>query len=70
MRLRKAREHAGLSGRQLAEQVGRCSQTIFRYEWGEQEPALSMVRTIARVCGVSPTWLLTGDGSMVVRQCA
>jgi transcriptional regulator with XRE-family HTH domain len=69
-RLRAAREHASLTAKQLGARVGRSAQTIFRYEWGEHEPTLAMIHTIARVCGVSQSWLLTGDGQMTRLQCA
>jgi repressor LexA len=48
----------------LAEKLGIVTRTIQRWEKGEQVPDGVALTRIARVTGVLPTWLLTGEGEM------
>ncbi|MFP4538887.1 MAG: helix-turn-helix domain-containing protein [Dichotomicrobium sp.] len=68
-RLRLAREFAGLKQDELGRRVGKSKQTVSKWETLEEaEPdmhwRLSTLQRIARVCGVSDYWLLTGLGNM------
>jgi tetratricopeptide (TPR) repeat protein len=59
-RLREAREHAGLSQRQLAFEG--CSPAyISRLEAGQRVPSLQLLRKIAARLGVDETYLATGE---------
>ena len=59
LRLRGAREEAGLSQRRLA--FPGCSPAyISRIEGGERVPSLHIIRELATRLGVSAEWLATG----------
>lgn len=63
-RLRMAREHAGLTQTQLADLAGLAQSTI-----GTAEATGNGSRKttqIATICGVSATWLATGEGPMLL----
>src|SRR5436305_12191091 len=51
-RLRRVREQAGLSQRELAEKAGCNPFTVAKAERGEQEPAWPLVLALARALGV------------------
>ncbi|MFW6033829.1 MAG: helix-turn-helix transcriptional regulator [bacterium] len=55
-RIRKAREYAGLSQQQLADELTVSRQSVVSWESGRR-PLPIMVREIARVTGVDPDWL-------------
>lgn len=63
-RLRAARESRDLDQATLADKVGIVTRTVQRWEKGEQVPDGVSITKIARVTGVQPTWLLTGEGEM------
>src|SRR5438876_4373684 len=58
-RLREAREHEGLSQRQLAFR-GCTNAYISRLEAGHRIPSLQLIHEFARRLHVSPQWLATG----------
>lgn len=64
-RVKAARIHAKLSQEELALAVGLTQGLISKIERGDQEETAAVVK-IAAACGVSPYWLDTGDGEMVV----
>lgn len=69
-RLKKARVHAGLSQKKLAELLGyekdgspRMSQAnIGKLETNPKSQGSNYTSLIANICGVNPEWLTTGDG--------
>ncbi len=63
-RLREARENKGLDQAALASKTGVVTRTLQRWEKSEQVPDGVMLMTIAKLTGVQPSWLLTGDGEM------
>lgn len=63
-RLRDARELKGMEQAVLALKAGVVTRTLQRWEKGEQVPDGLSLTTIAKVTGVQPSWLLTGDGEM------
>lgn len=63
-RIREAREAKHLDQATLAEKVGVVARTLQRWEKGEQVPDSISLTKIARVTGVHPHWLLTGEGDM------
>ncbi|WP_425393602.1 helix-turn-helix domain-containing protein [Agromyces subbeticus] len=62
-RLRKAREHARLEQRQLAELAGIARATVSNAERGAHIPHRATVRAWADACGVLVSWLETGRRS-------
>ena len=61
-RIRRAAQIAG-SGDALSQKAGIPRSTLETYLTGEAEPKASRLAAIARAAGVSPDWLLTGEGS-------
>lgn len=62
-RVRRARKKAGLTQRQLGDEVGVKQATISGLEKGDSRSSAYLVQ-IARVCGVNADWLATGNGEM------
>jgi transcriptional regulator with XRE-family HTH domain len=56
-RIRRAREHAGLEQRELAERAGLSPATVSAAETGRAAPHQSTLRLIAAATGVSFDWL-------------
>ena len=63
-RLREARDNKGMDQAALALKAGVVTRTLQRWEKGEQVPDGVSLTTIAKVTGVKPSWLLTGEGEM------
>ncbi len=58
-RIRARREAIGMSGSELAEEIGVNKTTIFRYENGEfKSVKLPTIETIAKALDVSPAWII------------
>jgi repressor LexA len=66
-RIRKARENKEIDQSALASKVDIATRTVQRWEKGEQVPGGDFLMQIARVTGVRPDWLLTGEGDMYIR---
>ena len=64
-RIRQLRNQKGLDQAKLAAKLDVATRTLQRWEKGEQVPDSNDVLRLAKVTGVSPHWLLTGDGSMM-----
>ena len=62
-RLTAAREGAGLDVAAMAEALGLRPETLEGWEVDQAEPTASLMGRIATVTGVSPGWLLTGQGA-------
>lgn len=62
-RLTAAREAAGLDIAAMAETLGLRPETLEGWEVDQAEPTASLMGRIATVTGVSPVWLLTGQGA-------
>lgn len=67
-RLRKAREHAGLYMRELADELGVSESTISRYEGGGQRARRAVVMAWAVATGVDFAWLFDGDDHAAASQ--
>jgi transcriptional regulator with XRE-family HTH domain len=52
-RIKRARIHAGLTQRQVAEAAGVSSLSVSRWERGETEPGVYQFRGLAEALGVS-----------------
>lgn len=61
VRLRKSREHAGLSMRTLSEKAGLSPGTAQSIESGTI-PSIATIERLARALGVSSSWLAFGEG--------
>lgn len=57
-RIRKSRKTAGLSVPKLGALIGKCTETVYRYESGKYVPSISTLKKIARVLDVSQEYLL------------
>lgn len=58
LRIRDLRKGLGWSQAELAMRAGTTQQSIQRYEAGASEPKISALLDIAKVCGVSVSFLL------------
>jgi len=63
-RIRLARENKIFDQKKLAGKAGVVVRTLQRWEKGEQVPDGNYLLRLARITGVRPEWLLTGDGKM------
>lgn len=61
-RLRKAREFAGLTQGELADEVGISRRSVSTYESGAQTPNRPVVLSWAMRCNVRMEWLVGDDG--------
>ena len=67
-RIREARRGRGLEQVRLAARLDIATRTLQRWEKGEQEPDGSLIMRIAKLTGVLPQWLLTGEGERLFGQ--
>jgi transcriptional regulator with XRE-family HTH domain len=62
-RIREARIAAGFSrAEHFARKLEIASAQLSKYELGHVEPRAEKLASIARACGVSIDWLITGQG--------
>ncbi|WP_236236587.1 XRE family transcriptional regulator [Pseudomonas faucium] len=66
-RIKAARLHANLTQSQLAEKVGIAQTAISQLESGKTHRSTYLFQ-IAAACGVSASWLISGDGEMLVPE--
>jgi phage repressor protein C with HTH and peptisase S24 domain len=64
-RIKAARRHAGLTQRELAEKVGIAQTAISQLESGKTLRS-SYLYQLAMACQVSPMWMLSGIGGMLM----
>ena len=69
-RIRQARTQKEMDQVKLAARLDVATRTVQRWEKGEQVPDSNYLMRIAKVTGVTPHWLLTGDGEMYNRTSA
>ncbi|MBF0808374.1 XRE family transcriptional regulator [Rothia nasimurium] len=65
-RLRKAREHAGMTQSELAEATGVSLNSLNRYEKGQRSPANDVVSAIAQATNVPLEWFYQDDDTQPV----
>lgn len=61
-RLRKAREYAGLTQKELGETLGVARDSVRRWEGDKSVPHRPVLRMWAMRCGVLYEWLTGADG--------
>lgn len=66
-RIKAARKHAGLTQKDLADRVGIAQTAISQLESGKTLRS-SYLLQIAEACGVSPMWLATDMGGMLISK--
>lgn len=66
-RLRQARENKNLTQQEVAERAGMSQPTYYKIESGKTKRT-TYLNDLARVLGVNPEWLATGQGSMQTNQ--
>ncbi|HAT51012.1 MAG TPA: hypothetical protein DCS88_11865, partial [Alphaproteobacteria bacterium] len=64
-RIQKARKHAGLTQKDLADKVGISQTAVHKLECGRSRSSRRTV-AIALTCGVDPIWLDNGRGEMAL----
>lgn len=69
-RIRQARTEKEMDQAKLAAKLDVATRTVQRWEKGEQVPDSNYLMRIAKVTGVTPHWLLTGNGDMFTRAAA
>ena len=67
-RIRDSRQQKAYDQARLAAKLDVATRTLQRWEKGEQVPDSNYLMRIAKATGVSPHWLLTGDGDMFTQQ--
>ena len=65
-RIRKAREYFGLSARAIADKYGVTAKSWLRWETGESAIPSTVIHFLHDEFGVSPNWLITGEGAIVL----
>ncbi|MCI0631249.1 MAG: helix-turn-helix domain-containing protein [Phycisphaerales bacterium] len=63
-RLRWAREQAGLSQGQVAQQMQLHRPTISQIEGGERNVRVEEIKQLAELYGVDQEWLINGDSAL------
>lgn len=66
-KLKQLREKRGLSQAEVAQEIGISRQMYNKYERGDTEPSLSVIRAICQLYAISPNALL-GQENMFVGQ--
>lgn len=66
-RLRKAREHVGMTQSELAEATGVSLNSLNRYEKGQRSPGEDIVKSISDATGVPFEWFYQVDTAEGVR---
>jgi len=61
-RFRQIRKSANLTQEEFGQMLGVSRQTINAYENDRQRPPLDMMEKVCREQGISPRWLLAGQG--------
>ena len=64
-RIKQAIDKSGKSQRQIARDAGTTAATISRYISGERMPNAAIILKLAKACGASIEWLLTGEEQKV-----
>jgi transcriptional regulator with XRE-family HTH domain len=61
-----AREHFGLNQGELSEEVGMAQSGVSRIEANIREPSPRFLNALMVRFAVSPDWIMTGEGSMLI----
>jgi repressor LexA len=69
-RIREARTRKEMDQARLAAKLDVATRTVQRWEAGQQVPDSNYLMRIAKVTGVTPHWLLTGDGDIYTKSAA
>ncbi len=59
--LKMFREKAGLTQLELANAMGVQTQTVWRWEHGEREPSISLIKKLCEILGCTESELLNGS---------
>ena len=62
-RMREERKRQGLTMEQFGQKMGISGSLVGRYERDEENPKPETIRKFAEALGVSPSWLVYGEGS-------
>ena len=61
MRLKELRKKRGLTQKAIAQKIGCTEATYSRYERGEREPDIGMLKSLSRCFGVSIDYIVGND---------
>jgi transcriptional regulator with XRE-family HTH domain len=64
--LKKLRERAGFTVRQLSEQSGVSKSVISEIESDKYEPSIRFINAMMLRFGANPEWIMTGEGGMFI----
>ncbi|HEU4543320.1 MAG TPA: helix-turn-helix domain-containing protein [Jiangellaceae bacterium] len=64
-KIRKAREHAGLSQQQLADRLSVTRTSVVNWERGHTRPLRVLLGLLAAETGVDPDWLASDDAKVI-----
>lgn len=67
-RIKLVRTTAGVTQQEFAKALGTHQNTIGRWERGQAEPDLNSVSLLCSKFGISPYWLLSGNGPMLEKD--
>jgi repressor LexA len=67
-RIRQARTKKEFDQAKLAAKLDVATRTVQRWEKGDQVPDSNYLMRIAKVTGVTPHWLLTGEGDLYAKS--
>jgi repressor LexA len=67
-RIKEARTRKEMDQARLAAKLDVATRTVQRWEKGEQVPDSNYLMRLAKVTGVTPHWLLTGDGDIYTKS--
>lgn len=67
-RLSQLREQKGWTQEDMAEKIGKCPQTVYRYEYGLTEVPAKILSKYAKLFQVSADFLFYGDNAEVVSK--
>ena len=62
-RMGEERKRQGLTMEQFGQKMGISGSLVGRYERDEENPKPETIRKFAEALGVSPSWLVYGEGS-------
>ena len=64
-KIKKAREKANMTQKELAEKMNTTQQQIWKYEKGKQDITAARLKDLCKICKVSADWILeTGEYSL------
>ena len=67
-RLRAVRKSLGLTREEMASKLSISDRSLYNYERGSRSPSAEVLLSMVKRFMVSPFWLLTGQGTMLLSE--